>query len=187
MAWMDDLSASMDVFNRLIKPVLEGTMRCQYIPVEGSPEEIARLLDQRIGIDAMVDKGSTIYGLGSRIQIDSGVWNTFTIRCGRESGHITELDKLRKAIKCDSMRPHITMQAYVEKNALKTLALARTADIVRYIDTHDAECPVRYSQDDKGWAQFKVVYWDKMQAAGFNVKVIDCREVEHDELEEPVL
>ena len=169
------MSASMDVFKRLIQPVLEGVLRGDYIPVEGSPEEIAQLLDKRIGIDAMIDRGNTIYGLGSRIQIDSGVWNTFTIRCDRESGHITELEKLRKAIKCDSMRPQITMQAYVENDELKTLALARTADIIRYMDDHDGDCPERFSRDKKGWAKFKVVYWDKMKAAGYGVKVLDFR------------
>lgn len=173
MAWKADLGKSMDVFNRLIKPVLQDVMGGEYIPVEGSPEEIAQLLDKRIGIDAMIDRGNTIYGLGSRIQIDSGVWNTFTIRCDRQSGHITELEKLRKAIKNDSMRPQITMQAYVENDTLKTLAYARTADIIKYIDTHD--CPERKSFDGKGWALFKVVQWDKMKAAGFSVKVLDYR------------
>ena len=175
MAWKDDLGKSMDVFRRLIKPVLENVMGGDYIPIEGSPEEIAQMLDKRIGIDAMIDRGNTVYGLGSRIQIDSGVWNTFTIRCDRQSGHITELEKLRKAIRCDSMRPQITMQAYVENDELKSLALARTADIIRYIDTHD--CPERRSFDGKGWALFKVVHWDKMKEAGFGIKVLDYRRV----------
>lgn len=173
MAWKDDLGKSMDVFERLIKPVLQDVMGGDYIPVEGSPEEIAQMLDKRIGIDAMIDRGNTIYGIGSRIQIDTGVWNTFTIRCDRESGHITELEKLRKAIRCDSMRPQITMQAYIEHDALKSLAIARTVDIIRYIDTHD--CPERRSFDSKGWARFKVVHWDRMKAAGFSVKVLDYR------------
>lgn len=173
MAWKDDLGKSMDVFNRLIKPVLLDITGGEYIPVEGSPEEIAQLLDKRIGIDAMIDRGNTIYGLGSLIQIDSGVWNTFTIRCDRESGHITELEKLRKAIKCDSMRPQITLQAYVENDILKSLGLARTVDIIEFIDTHD--CPERRSFDGKGWAQFKVIHWDKMKAAGYSVKVLDYR------------
>jgi hypothetical protein len=175
MAWKNDLEKSMDVFERLIKPVLQDIMSGEYIPVEGSPEEIAQMLDKRIGIDAMIDRGNTIYGLGSRIQIDSGVWNTFTIRCDRESGHITEYEKLRKAIKNDSMRPQITMQAYVENDELKSLALARTVDIIHYIDTHD--CPERKSFDGKGWAQFKVVHWDKMKAAGFSIKVLDYRRI----------
>lgn len=175
MAWKADLGKSMDVFNRLIKPVLQDIMGGEYIPIEGSPEEIAQMLDKRIGIDVMIDRGNTIFGLGSRIQIDTGVWNSFTIRCERESGHITELDKLRKAIKCDSMRPQITMHAYVEKGVLKSLGLARTKDIIRYIDTHDKECPLRRSFDGEKWAQFKVAYWDKMKAAGFSVKVLDYR------------
>lgn len=173
MAWKDDLSVSMDAFRRLVKPVLEEIMKGEYIPVEGSPEEIAQLLDKRIGIDAMVDKGDTIYGLGSRIQIDSGVWNTFTIRCDRESGHITELEKLRNAIKRDAMRPQVTLQAYIENDTLQSLALAMTKDIIKYIDTHDVQ--ERRSFDGNGWAKFKVVKWDEMIKDGYAVKVIDRR------------
>ena len=173
MAWKNDLKKSMDVFVTLIKPVLERVMKGAYISIEGSPDEIAQILDKRIGIDAMIDKGSTVYGLASRIQIDSGVWNTFTIRCERETGHITELEKLRKAIKNDSMRPQITMQAYVENGELKSIGLARTADIIRYIDTH--ECTERKSSDGR-WARFKYVKWDDMLKEGYNIKVIDYRQ-----------
>lgn len=172
MAWQNDLEKSMDTFDRLILPVLPKLVRGQYIRVEGTQEEIAQMLDQRIGIDAMIDQGDVVYGLGSRIQLDTGVWNTFTIRCDRESGHITEFEKLRKAIANEGMRPHLTMQAYVEKDQLQSIGMARTRDIIEYIETHD--CPVRKSWDGK-WAEFIVVDWGKMLKAGYKVKLIDRR------------
>ena len=170
MAWSDDLKTSMGIFNKLIKPVLPDLIPGECTQIEGSPEEIAKMLDQHIGIDAMIDKGDIVYGLGSRIQIDSGVWNTFTIRCERESGHITELEKLRKAIAMDAMRPHFTMQAYVIRGELKSIAVAKTKDVIQYIDTHPEECPRRHSYDGEKWAKFIVVYWDKLKAAGYTVK-----------------
>lgn len=172
MAWQNDLGKSMDAFKRLIQPELEDVMKGRYIPVEGRPEEIAELLDMRMGIDAMVESKDVFYGLASRIQIDSGVWNTFTIRSRRESGNTTELEKLRRAIKHDTLRPQITVQAYVENDKLKTMGLARTKDIVEYIDTHD--CDGRTSNDGRK-VQFKIVPWDKMREAGYKVIVIDHR------------
>lgn len=174
VAWKDDLSASMDVFNRLVWPCLKEMCHGgDYIPVEGSPDEIAQILDKQIGIDGMLKKGSGFYGVGSRIQIDSGVWNTFTIRCERESGHITELEKLRRAINNDSLRPQLTLQAYVERDALKSLAVAKTVDIVRYIDAQ--KCDERMSHDKKGFARFVVVPWDKFKQAGYGIIMRDFR------------
>jgi hypothetical protein len=170
MAWSDDLMKSKDVFERIIKPVLPKLISGDCIPVEGSPEEMAKLLDKRIGIDAMIDKGDIIFGLGSRIQIDSGVWDTFTIRCDRESGHITEYEKLKNAIKNDALRPHFTMHAYVVKDELKSIAIAKTADIMHYIEHHPADCPRRHSFDGERWAEFIVVYWKKLKDAGYPVK-----------------
>lgn len=173
MAWREDLCKSTDAFDRLILPVLPMLVRGKYIRVEGTPEEIAQYLDQNIGIDAMLDCGNVTYGLGSRIQFDSGVWNTFTIRCSRESGHITELEKLRKAIQYDSMRPHMTLQAYVENNKLQTIGVAWTKDIIEYIDAHD--CPIRTSFDGSKRAQFVFVKWDEMKDAGYVVRTFDNR------------
>lgn len=167
MAWIDDLSSSMSAFDRLILPVLPKLVSGKYIRVEGRPEEIALYLDQSVGIDAMMDQGNVVYGLGSRIQIDSGVWDDFTIRCDRESGHITELEKLRNAIKNDGMRPHLTMQAFVVRDVLKSIGVARTRDIIDYINKTD--CPVRRSFDGKGWAEFVIVGWDAMKKAGYKV------------------
>ena len=173
MGWNEDLRKSMNVFDKIIRPVLPQLVTGEYIQVEGRDEEIAKILDENVGIDVMVNKGDSIFGLGSRIQIDSGVWNTFTIRCGRQSGHITELEKLRNAIKNDSMRPQLTMQAYVVNGELKSIAIAKTRDIIDYLDKHQDECPTRKSFDGKGYADFKVIHWDKMKEAEYKVNIID--------------
>lgn len=174
MAWRNDLEKSMDVFDRLILPVFPKLVRGEYIRVEGTDEEIAQMLDKHIGIDAMVDRDGIVFGLGSRIQINSGVWNTFTIRCDRESGNLTEFEKLKCAIENDAMRPHLTMQAYVENDRLQTVAVARTKDIIEYIETHPKECPVRKSFDGR-WAKFITVYWSRMRRAGYRVVTYDAR------------
>lgn len=170
MAWRDDLTTSINTFDRLILPILPRLVSGDFIRVEGRPEEIAQYLDQSIGIDAMIDKGGITYGLGSRIQIDTGVWDDFTIRCDRQSGHITELEKLRNAIKYDAMRPHLTMQAFVKNDELKSIGMARTRDIIDYIDGH--ECKTQWSHDDHGWAQFVIVDWDDMKKAGYKVNTL---------------
>lgn len=171
MSWRVQLEKSMDTFDRLVRKVMPRLLPGEIIRTEGSIDEIAQLLDKRIGIDAMVDQNGVIYGLGSRIQY--GVdYRTFTIRSEHESGHITELEKLRNAIKYDAMRPHYTLQAYVIDDALHSIAIARTKDIIDYIDHH--ECPIRraYDKDSGRWAQFVVVDWKKMQGAGYNIKVM---------------
>lgn len=167
----------MEMFQKHIKPILPKMITGDCIPVEGTDEEIAKMLDQRCGVDVLIDKGDLIFGLGSRIQIDSGVWNTFTIRCDRESGHITELEKLRKAIKNESIRPQFTLHAYIENDMLKSVAIARTRDIINYLDNNEKDCPERMSFDKESgkWAKFRAISWDKMKNHGYRVIVRDNR------------
>lgn len=167
-----DLDLSMSQFDELIRPVLPQLFgSCEFIRTEGSPEEIAKILDQNIGIDGLIKKGSVYYGLGSRIQSGSGVWNTFTIRKSRVSGHITELEKLRRAIKNDAMRPHFTMHAYVTNNELKSIGVVRTRDLVEYIDNH--ECKTRFAYDGK--AEFVYVNWGDISKE-YPVNVLDFQD-----------
>lgn len=170
--WSEDLSKSIEIFDQLIHPVLSVLLpkigEFKYIRVEGSPEEIAQKLDQNIGIDALLETENITYALGNRIQINSGVWNSFTIRTERESGHITELEKLQNAVKKDAMRPNLTLQAYVIDNQLKSAAIAMTRHIIDFINKYD--CPVKKTFDGK-WVSFKVVDWDRMQKKGYPVSI----------------
>ena len=170
MAWDDDLALSMDVFDRLIRPVLPKLVRGECVRVEGREEEIAQMLDKQIGIDALIVREDATFALGSRVQINKGVWDTFTIRCERQSGHITELEKLKNAIKNEAMRPHLSMHAYVVDGELKSVAMARTKDIIEFIENNN--CPERTAWDEHGWQKFKVVHWYKMQEQGYQVNII---------------
>ena len=173
MSWFDDLDRSTDAFQSYIIPVLPRLILGKYKPVEGTPEEIAKMLDERCGIDGVIDRGDIIYALGSRIQIDSGDWRTFTIRCERGSGHITELEKLRKAIKNDALRPQFTLQAYIVDGTLRSVAVARTKDIIEFIDNYEAKCQTKTSTDNMGRrACFKSILWRDMQLAGYKVNVL---------------
>lgn len=52
-----------------------------------------------------------------------------------------------------------------------------TAKGGRLMAANSENCPERKSFDGKGWAQFKVVHWDKMKAAGFSIKALDYRRI----------
>jgi hypothetical protein len=170
MAWDDDLELSMEMFDRLIRPVLPRLIRGECVRVEGRGEEIAQMLDKQIGIDALIVREDVTFALASRVQIDTGVWDTFTIRCERQSGHITELEKLKNAIKSEAMRPHLTMQAYVTNGELQSVAMSRTIDIIDYIEKN--KCTERTTWDKYGWQKFKVVPWRRMYEQGYPIAIV---------------
>lgn len=173
MAWDNDLEKSMSHFDKYVRPVLPSLLRGEYISVEGRVEEIAKLLDQQVGIDLMLKHKDLFYGIGSRIQFGDKAWNTFTIRCERESGHRTEYEKLKAAISSGAMRPSYTIHAYVNNDKLISLGCAKTKDIVEWIDANPKI--TRKSQDEKGWANFYVASWYSMRQQGYPVKIFDGR------------
>ncbi len=171
--WGNDLHKSMDMFDEHIIPFLHKLVGKydEFVRVEGTDEEIAKRLDTQAGIDGLIKKNDMHYGLGSRIQVDSGVWPTFTIRCDRESGHITEFEKLIAAVKNDAVRPHFTMQAYIVNNELQAIAMIRTVDLVDYMKYYQYEIKEKTSYDKNGWARFKVIRWDDLFRHGYRFVV----------------
>ena len=83
--------------------------------VEGRKDEVARMLDMKSGIDALLTGSlGCVSGVAVRIQ-DGKNWETFTIRHSRSTGARTEYIKRKEAI-ANSRRvfyPHYTMQVYM--------------------------------------------------------------------------
>lgn len=169
--WNEDLKKSMSAFDTYLLPVLPELLRGEYIRIEGREEEIAKMLDQQAGVDLMLKHREIFYGIGSRIQINSGVWDTFTIRCERESGHRTEYEKLKDAIANGGMRPTFTVHAYVVNGKLIRLGCAKTQDIIDWIEKNPKV--IKRSKDDKGWAKFYVADWYRMREQNYTVKIYD--------------
>jgi hypothetical protein len=163
----------MSAFDKYVLPILPKLIPGEITRVEGTDEEIAKILDKNIGIDLMLNNNEIYYGIASRIQINSRVWNTFTIRCWRDSGNKTELDKLREAIKNDAMRPHFTMQAYVVNDKLQTIAITKTKNIIDFIDKYPELCIKNDSFDGRRYAKFIAVKWGDMQKKGYEVRGIN--------------
>lgn len=150
----------------------------EIMPVEGSDDEVCKMLDLTCGTDyfQVYRESGLVWGIASRMQeIDTNrfkkPFNTFTVRKARTSGAKTEYEKRKHAIKNGGVYPFLTMQGYVDKQSksLMSLAIAKTTDIMDYVDKGFAD--VKHTgESQNGQAEFYVVHWDKFAEAGYNIK-----------------
>jgi len=141
----------------LCKPVIEKMLGCEIINIENSNNEHDKIIDMKAGIDAWVCYDSHVRGLASRIQIGKS-YETFTIRCERESGALTEYTKRLNAIFYGHLYPHYTMQAYINNDELVSLAICHTKDL--FLKIISGKCSQnRTGGDQIGQAFFYVVDW----------------------------
>lgn len=177
-----DLSKSIERFNDIIKPKLQNLLKGSFLTVEGESSDIMKeILDTLAGIDSWhIDKLRGIRGIASRIQeIDtikypnSKPYNTFTIRNKRASGKSTEYEKRKYAIKNDYLYPFYTIQAYInlKDNSLMSCAIAKTKDIIEYIDKYK---PIRRQTSiyQKGQANFWIIKWDDFKNKNFKIYIL---------------
>lgn len=173
--WQDDLSWSSDAFSNVVWPAcMPYCGGGQLLQMEGRPDtELASLLDQRAGIDGWQLHTDGMRGIASRCQPSGKSWRTFTIRMSRQSGAKTEYEKRKEAISSGKwIYPHITIQAYFDKNGLEMIecAIARTEDLIEMIEL--GQYSEGRSRDSNGWAVFAKVYWDHMRKNNMRVKII---------------
>ena len=127
--------------------------------IEGIDSNIARELDQTAGIDAWGYHHAGLIGLALRIQYDM-FYETFTIRCRRESGAKTEYEKRLEAFHWGALAPTLTVQAYVDRKANKLYggAVARTEDLLTCIKQGKYRL-LATGDDQIGRASFYVIKW----------------------------
>lgn len=173
-AVMSDMRQSMSRVEKarpIIAHLLNGG---EIIPVEGSDDEVCRLLDMTCGTDylqAYRNKG-LVWGVASRIQtIKDGYkpFNTFTVRKARESGASTEYEKRVYAIKNGGIYPFLTMQAFVDKDDnFLSVGIARTTDIMEFVEKGLAY-KKNTGKEQIGQAEFYVCKWQQMQNSGYKI------------------
>lgn len=149
-------------FWQSVQPILEQLLHpCKIILMESRQDSLAKYLDVYCGIDAFIisHKDKNVTPLASRIQKDKD-YQTFTVRNKRDSGTTTEYFKLLKAEQKQTLRPILTLQAYVGDGKLLSMALAQTSDILDYIKKGYAYTK-HTSEDEIGGAEFFTVAWDK--------------------------
>lgn len=164
--WLVDLNASARKFVDVVWPKIQSPWfdGGEIAPVEAvSEEDFADQLDQLAGIDYWVVKSDEgMRGIASRVQ-DFRDMSTFTVRYERESGVDTEYQKRKQALENDYLRPYWTIQAYVWNGKLDNAAIARTDDLIRYINR--GELGSHYGTNGtraRGAAKFYHVHWEDL-------------------------
>ncbi len=147
-------------FHELIKEPLGKVLGGdRFELIEEIDHDIARQLDRTAGIDAWLHHHAGLIGLALRIQYDT-FYETFTIRCHRESGAKTEYEKRLDAFHRGALAPTLTVQAYVGRKQNKLIggAVARTEDLLECIK--QGKYRMQSTGDDQiGRASFYVVNW----------------------------
>lgn len=150
--WKTDLSRSAKAFEFLVWPVLRQVIGGKLVHVELiARQDFAKDLDVRAGIDAWHIHDRGIRGLASRVQAGRA-WDTFTVRRSRATGVATEYEKRCYAIQAGEgwIYPHLTIQAYItawDMGRLLSVGVARTADLMRFIQAHEDTVTVRSAPD----------------------------------------
>ena len=153
---------SQSDFIRLLQKPLEQLLEGNIVSTE-CEETVARLLDIRAGIDAILDHPKFgLHGMGIRIQYGRN-YRTFTIRKQRETQAKTEYAKYADAMLEDAMKTKLSIHAYIDEKsgALHGAAIALTRDIYGCIDRGLSDVRVT-GNDQIGRAAFYVVDWDTL-------------------------
>ena len=127
---------SQHYFRTLVMPKFLKTFGGKIEVVEGLPHLLTQKLDMAAGIDAVYEPpGHGPYGLALRVLYGKN-YESFTVRCQRESGMKTELAKRRESLRRGGLAPSLMLQAYVdrEQNKLLAGAVAKTEDVLRCIE-----------------------------------------------------
>lgn len=136
-------------------------------PVEGSEDEICRMLDKDCGIDYFIsnEEGNKTASFSWRAVNSTvercrneGVYNAFSLRKKRNNDQSKakncEIEKRLYAIKNNLVYPLYTVEAYFINNRILSVALAKTKDV---FDAY-LNLPIRYcnpTEKDK-----EVFFWD---------------------------
>jgi hypothetical protein len=140
------------------------------IAAEGNPDEIARILDVDCGIDYLqrLPDGGT-RAIAARVQWDI-VYESFTVRYGRNGSDNTEYRKRRRDIARDYIYPDTTVQAFLADGQMvagiiKTKALYEYAE--HFLREHDPTI-----RDNGDGTTFFAAWWGSIQDHDYEMTII---------------
>lgn len=175
-----DLTWSQQAFIDLVWPCIKDLLGGgQLKSVELYTEKgFAKELDTLAGVDAwQIVNEYGIRPLAQRTQkIKDGYrpYNTFSIREKRQSGAITELEKLTRAIITESNRgflhPAITCQAYVDYGLTRVLSagLVKTRDLIYFVYFYPHLCEHKAHDNP-----FLYISWQTLQKYNVQVQIYE--------------
>jgi len=154
-------------FRTLVMPEFLKAFGGKMETVEGLPHSLTQKLDIAAGIDAVYEPpGCGPYGLALRIQYGKN-YESFTVRCQRESGAKTEFTKRQESFQKGGLAPTLTLQAYIDRERSRLLAgaVARTVDILQCIELGHCDKHVT-GASEIGRAAFYSVSWNTLDKLG---------------------
>ena len=153
---------SANIFSIVI-PIIEQQLNGKIISIEQNNDQITKLLDTKCGVDGLLIHNKGVYGIAHRVGYDVA-WNTFTIRVKDSSGAKTEIDHL-----CSTgIKPYYHIQSYVKGGTILSMAIAKTDDIVDYIEKYSPPIKTAGKSGDK----FTIIKWCDFDKAGYKIKIL---------------
>ena len=160
----DSKSAALSAkaFKQII-PIAEQQLNGKIISIEQNDDQITKLLDTKCGVDGLLIHNKGVYGIAHRVGYDVA-WNTFTIRIKDSSGAKTEIDHLCS----NGIKPYYHIQSYVKGDVLLSMAIAKTDDIVDYIEKYSPPIKTANKSGDK----FTIIKWSDFKSANYKIKIL---------------
>lgn len=171
------LKKSTHAFQNFVEPLLKEKLPSltDIFSCENELTPAEQALDYHSCIDyLLLFKGGRMYGLANRILFRAELNHKFTLRKSRSNGTPTEYQKLKAAMN-NGIFPKVICVSCVVDNALKSCAIVRTADLMKFIA--ETNPPTRTNTDyDKNQTQEYFCFdWRDMKQQGYNVWILaDC-------------
>ena len=147
---------------KMIIPMAEQTLNGKVISIERSDSQIANLLDIKCGVDDLLIHSKGVYGIAHRVGYNKD-WSTFTIRVKDSSGAKTEIDHLCS----NGIKPYYHIQSYIKGDTVLSMAIAKTTDIVDYIE----RCSPPVKTNPVSGDQFTIINWSDFANKGYKIKI----------------
>lgn len=162
--WDKDSAKKSSLMFNLIIPYAERELGGKIINLEVKDDnEIAKLLDQKCAIDGLLIHNKGVYGLAHRVGYNYD-WHTFTVRIEDSVSSYTELDHLMSS----GLKPKYHIQSYIKGDVVLSMAIARSEDLVTYINNYSPKIKKCSTSGDK----FAIIDWFEFKDAGYKIKIL---------------
>ena len=149
-------------FNMTI-PFIERELGGKIINLELQDDQISKILDQKCAIDGLLIHTKGVYGLAHRVGYNYD-WHTFTIRIEDSESSCTEINHLKST----GLKPKYHIQSYIKGDVVLSMAIAKTEDLVDYIEKYDPKIKTCSSSGDK----FAIIDWYNFKSVGYKIKIL---------------
>lgn len=163
-------------FSKFVEPALRALGFIDVVSAEKQDSQLKRLLDFA-GVDALGKQNGMTVTFASRViqRTKTGSdYDCFSLRRSRRSGYVTELEKLKRAIKNNSLRPMWHCQSFIsEDGRTATVGLTRTSDLLWFINNCADKTRTKPTRSGD---LFVMADWNDLKRVGVNVwtKKIAC-------------